>query len=323
MALSEDQKAMLRLLAQRGEQGYEDLSALLGIGPDEVYAKAQEAAAQLEAEGIPAPTIPPSPGGAAPEPVKAEEAPPPKEEPAESSPPEPEPAPSPAEPAAQKPAPTAAKPSATPSPRSGFELPSGKGARAAVAASALVVLAFVLILLLSGGDDSGDGSTTAQTTAADGSSNLPTAGKDVTKAILSPVDGGSGSGVAIFGRVKNSLVLQIAAEGLEPTSNGQSYTIWLSQSPRKMLPLAATKATQNGQIAASAEVPTELLGYLANETFTNIAITKTIDSRLQASLKAATAKKEVPAYTGAEVLRGPVTGPIVGAAKRQEEEGQP
>ena len=36
MALSDDQKAILRLLSQRGEQGYEDLSALMGISVEEV-----------------------------------------------------------------------------------------------------------------------------------------------------------------------------------------------------------------------------------------------------------------------------------------------
>ncbi|HEV2791860.1 MAG TPA: hypothetical protein VGV69_11230, partial [Solirubrobacterales bacterium] len=62
MALSDDQKAILRLLNQRGAQGYEDLSALMGIGVDEVHARARQAAAALEAEGIPAPAIPELPG---------------------------------------------------------------------------------------------------------------------------------------------------------------------------------------------------------------------------------------------------------------------
>ncbi|MGN6276734.1 MAG: hypothetical protein ACTHNP_12515, partial [Solirubrobacterales bacterium] len=63
MGLSDDQKAILRLLAQRGEAGYEDLSALMGISAQEVYARAKGAAVQLEAEGIPAPPIPEPAGG--------------------------------------------------------------------------------------------------------------------------------------------------------------------------------------------------------------------------------------------------------------------
>ena len=43
MALSDDQKAMLRLLAQR-EQGYEDIAALMGLSVDEVRAKVKDGA---------------------------------------------------------------------------------------------------------------------------------------------------------------------------------------------------------------------------------------------------------------------------------------
>src|SRR6201995_2016061 len=57
---------MLRLLAQ-GEQGYGDIAALMGLKEDEVRAKVVGALAQLEAEGKPAPEIPPPvPGGAKP-----------------------------------------------------------------------------------------------------------------------------------------------------------------------------------------------------------------------------------------------------------------
>ena len=62
-------------------------------------------------------------------------------------------------------------------------------------------------------------------------------------------------------------------------------------------------------------MPTEVLGYLANETFDQIASPAPTNAALQAALKKATQAKEAPAYTGTEVLRGTVTGPIVGAAK--------
>jgi len=140
--------------------------------------------------------------------------------------------------------------------------------------------------------------------------------KEVTKASLSAVDGGDAIGVAIFGRVKNSLALQVAAEGLEPAEKGESYTIWLAASPRKMLPLASTEVGEDGRIGAQVEVPTEVLAYLANETFHDIAITRTVESQLKTSLKQATKAKQAPAYTGDEVLRGEVTGPIVGAAAK-------
>lgn len=312
MALSEDQKAMLRLLAQRGEQGYEDLAALMGIGVDEVHAKATEAAAQLEAEGIPAPTIPPPPDGSAVErtPPPVAEPKPPSEEKAAGTQPTPEIArePSPApRPAPRPPSPRRPRPS----------LPSGSGARAAIAAGALVVVALAIILAIGGGDSgetTGGGSGTGST-AAEEAVSTDGGGREVTQAVLEPVDGGDATGLAVFGRVKNSLALQVEASGLEPTGKGESYTIWLYESPRKMLPLASTVVDQRGKIGSQVEVPTEVLGYLANEAFDQIDISRTSNATLKASLAKATREKKAPIYTGTDVLRGRITGPIIGAAR--------
>ena len=49
MALSDDQKAMLRLLAQR-EQGYDDLASLMGLSVDEVRTKVKEALEEIDKE---------------------------------------------------------------------------------------------------------------------------------------------------------------------------------------------------------------------------------------------------------------------------------
>jgi hypothetical protein len=299
VALSDDQKAILRLLSQRGEQGYEDLSALMGIGADEVYAKAMGAAAQLEAEGIPAPEIPRPPGGAgSPSVAKAPE--PPKVEP----PP--------------------ALPEGKPKPplRKEIKLLEGRGLWALLAGAAIVILFVVFVLFgAGGGDDGGGDSTTTSSASSEGTvAALEKAAengkREVTKASLTALDGGDATGVAIFGRVKNTLALQVAAEGLEPAEKGEGYTIWLAASPQKMLPLASTEVGEDGRIGAQVEVPTEVLAYLANETFRDIAVTRTDESQLKAALREATKAKEAPAYTGDEVLRGEVTGPIVGAAKK-------
>jgi hypothetical protein len=134
--------------------------------------------------------------------------------------------------------------------------------------------------------------------------------------VLNPVDGGEARGLAVFGRVKNSLGLQLAVEGLSPLPKCGGYTIWLAASPDKMLPLASTEVGKNGEIRAQVEVPVEILAYLANETFGQIAVTATDESQLKASLAQATKEKEAPQYTGTEVLRGAVSGPIVGIAKK-------
>jgi hypothetical protein len=317
LALSDDQKAILRLLAQRGAAGYEDLSALMGISAAEVHRRAKQAAAELEGEGIPAPAIPEPGGGAgSPSVAKDGEAPP-----GEPTPPAPAPKPKPALP----------KGKPKPPLKRELKLLEGRGLWAILAGVAIVVLFLIFIFVSGGDDDSGDSSASALTDRCKVTGKAPEpsgkniealavaavkTGKEVTRAVLNPVDGSEAKGLAVFGRVKNSLALQIAAEGLAPTECG--YTIWLAASPQKMLPLASTKVTKNGAINAQVEVPVEVLAYLANETFGQLAITRTDESQLKASLAAATKEKQAPEYTGTEVLRGNVRGPIVGAAKRIE-----
>jgi hypothetical protein len=337
VALSDDQKAILRLLAQRGAQGYDDLAALMGISVEEVHRRAEQAAADLEAEGIPAPAIPePVGAGDSPSGAKDGEAP-------EGESPAPE-------------APKAAVPSEKQKPKAEPVVPiphhehghgpkeiaheakllENRGLWAIIAGVAIVVL-FVVILFVTGGSDSGSDSTTTAATSSGDSCEVGTAPKpngklitalaaaavkspkEVTRAILNPVDGSEARGIAVFGRVKKNLALQVAAEGLPPSSNC-GYTIWIAANPKKMLPLASTEVRKDGRISAQVEVPVEVLAYLANETFGQIAITQTDESQLKASLAQATKKKAAPLYTGTEVLRGSVKGPIVGAAKRARNE---
>jgi len=319
MELSNDQKAILRLLAQRGAAGYEDLTALLGIDAAEVHERARAAAAQLEADGIPAPSIP-APGATKPAaPSEPPKAAPPSEAIAE---PTPEPAkPAPAPPLEPKP-PAAAKP-ATPSPppspkakTSGPKLsfPESGGARAALAAGVAIVVALVIVILVSGGGSDDSTSTAGTTTSAEGGS-IAAANPKLTQAVLSPVDGSDAKGLATFGRVKNSLALQLEAEGLEPTAKGESYTVWLYDTAKKRIPLASTTVGANGKIGAQVEVPTEVLAYLANETFDQIYLSRTDDVTLKAALAKATKEKKSPIYTGTDVLSGTISGPIIGAAK--------
>jgi hypothetical protein len=350
VALSDEQNAMLRLLAQ-GEQGYADIAALMGLSEEEVRAKVVGALAQLQAEGKPVPDVPsPLPGGA--KPAAEVAAPEPKPEPpAEAAEPEPAAAgeesairdavarkgdataPSePAQPSAPKPAaaPVSIHPSdRTPSGGRTITLPTGRNAwlvgGGILAAIAVIV---VVILLVSGGGGDG-GSSTASTEAAtttneEGKAETTAGGKPATEAVLKAVDGSEAKGFASFGRVKNKLALQVEATGLEPTAAGSSYAIWLAQSPRKMIPLASTgvKASGKGanEIAAQFEVPVEVLGYLASGTFDQIAITKVDNKRFETGVNVATKNKTTPKYFGAEVLRGTVAGPIVGLAVREEEE---
>jgi hypothetical protein len=197
-------------------------------------------------------------------------------------------------------------------------LPKSNGARAAIAAGVAVVVALIIIILIVSGGGGSGGTTTSASSEGAGAEETASASSNpkLTQAVLSPVDGGDAKGVATFGRVKNSLALQVEAEGLAPTTKGQSYTIWLYESPQKMLPLASTAVPASGKIGAQFEVPTEVLAYLANETFDQLYISLTDDATLKTALAKATKEKKAPTYTGTDVLSGTIAGPIIGAAKK-------
>jgi hypothetical protein len=211
VALSDDQKAMIRLLAQR-EQGYDDIGALMGIGVDEVRAKVkaaldgldgglsqdQKAILRMQAQreegygdigalmGIGVDEVrakvkdavagldqEPAVEAKAPEAVPA---PPPKPDP---EPPAPAPVPSPPKPSAKPSAPAKHGPpassSSVPKKKAAaprLKLPEDKGARRALAAGA-AVLVVIVVLLVTGvlGGGNDSGSGEATTTAAETTTN--------------------------------------------------------------------------------------------------------------------------------------------------------
>ncbi|HTT94121.1 MAG TPA: hypothetical protein VMF55_05575 [Solirubrobacterales bacterium] len=342
MALSDEQNAMLRLLAS-GEQGYGDIAALLGLSEDEVRAKVVGALAQLQAEGKPAPDIPPPiPGGAKP----AAEAAPPEPEPAspasDAEPGAPAPAsPEPAEPVRAEPtAPKSAAPAAAASPSppsSGSSGPSGgrtvtlpSGRRAwllgggIVAAIAAIVVVIILVSGGGGGNSAatGSGAGGSTTGAEDGATESAATGKEPTQAILKPVDGGTASGKATFGvgklKGKRQLILEIKAEGLSPTAKGESYAVSFAKSSSQVMPMAATRVKADGKIEAATYLPNQIAEYLAAEVFTQVYISRADTKRLTAAMTSSSKSGKSPSYTGEPVLRGTITGPIVGLAKREE-----
>jgi hypothetical protein len=340
---------MLRLLAQR-EQGYDDIAALMGLSVGEVRAKVVGALAQLEAEGEPRPDVPPpfpvageegAPGAKAPAPTPT---PVPNPKPAEPSGRNEESPPAKAKPSTPKPAPVPTA-SAGASPSGGSDgggrtvtIPSGRGLWPWIGGAVAIIAVVVIVILIAGGGGGDSSSTEAAATspapaekgeaesgdkggAAETASELANS-KEPTFATLEAVDGSNATGKVTFGRIKNKLALLVEASGLETTGANDAYTIWLAKSEKKMVPLASSPvaAKAKGRIAAQFEVPTEILVYLANGTFDQIYITHTQNEQLKAAIQEATKNSSTPAYIGETVLKGTVTGPIVGAALREEEQ---
>jgi hypothetical protein len=276
--LSDDQKAMLRVLAQR-EEGYEDMAALMGISVEELRRRVKEALAEVEEE---APSEPAAPA----------------EQPSASEPPAPAPAPEPTPPA---PAPTPATQSTPPMRgRLANKLPKDRGALIGLGAGLLALVAMAIVLAVSGGDSS---SSSSQPSTAAESANL-------TQAVLAPVDGGEASGQALFGRYKGNVLLQVTAQGLEPAPAGEAYTVWLYRSPKLALQIGAVPE-KDGKIAAQLQIPVQLLAYVASGAFDQVDVALTPIAAYRAALAKAKSEKKLPPHLGESILRGEITGPAI------------
>ncbi len=288
MPLTDDQKALLRLLAQR-EHGYEDIGALMGLSVDEVRARVREALAELDrmegesGERAPLPPPPPPP-------------PPPRmREAAPQTPPPPAP---PFRPAA----PSLPRARLTKDRRRLYELIGG------VVVVALIVLFATGTVNIGGGS----GSSTSSKGATPASGSGTTVGsKRLTQAVLRPVGGGNASGQALFGRLGKEVVLQVVARGLEPSPPGQSYTVWLYRSPKLVLRVGAAKVAKEGRLGVRFPLPAELLAYVAAGAFKQIHVSLTSDAAYRREVAQAKKEKSLPPFTGTDVLSGEITGPIV------------
>jgi hypothetical protein len=282
MGLSDDQRALLRLLAQR-EEGYEDIAALKGLSVEQVRAEVRQALAALQAADEPPPPPPPPPPAPVEEKPKAEP-PPLAAEPKQA-----------AKPAARKPRP------GVPVERRRFLLLAG----GAVAIVAVVLGAIAIFGGSSGSERSSVATDTAGTEIAAGEE-----GK-VTQAVLSSPDGGDAAGRAVFGRVgQEEIVLQVTAENLEPTAKGESYTVWLYRNPKLTLRVGSVPVGEEGRLGARFTIPAELLAYVASGAFNQIYISRTENAAYQREVAQAKRNKSLPRYTGDTVLSGEITGPI-------------
>lgn len=294
---------MLRLLAQR-EEGYDDMAALMGISVEEVRKRVKEALAEVEEPA--SSTEEPTPEPAAPS-VPPPEPTPPVEPPraAIEEPPAAAPAVSPPKPA----------PKAQPAKRTtqipSLKVPKDRGALIGLGAGALVVVILVIVLVV-GGDGGGSSST-----ATPGESNLAenasaaAENENLTQAVLSPADGGDAGGRAVFGQFKKKVLLQVTAEGLEPSEQGETYTIWLYRSPKIALQIGSVPVDDSGKLAAQFEIPVQLLTYVANGSFDQIDVARTSTAEYRAAFAKAKKESRVPPYVGESVLRGQITSPAI------------
>jgi hypothetical protein len=186
------------------------------------------------------------------------------------------------------------------------------------------VLILVIVLLATGalgGDDEDSGGSDAPPTTG----TTDEGGATLTRAVLLPPDGGeSPNGVAIFGRLRNTPVIQLTASGLEPPGEGQNYSVWLyGTTESEPVALRLTQVDQvddSGRILIRFPIPAQALGFVANQTFDEIILSLTDEATYRAEIEAArnADPQRLPRFTGTPVLRGDVVGPGAGGATAEE-----
>jgi hypothetical protein len=328
--LTDDQRAMLQLLLQQG-QSYEDIGSLLGLEVDQVRSRAREALTEIGGEDpdrdvsltdyllgqadpigradaarhlgsdpkardladrletqlrvlAPGADLPELPGDGA--------------------------APARAKPTAVEPKP-ASKPKAQ-APEAGeggggFRETIAKRRTQAIAGAAglaILIVVLVIVLVRGGGSDS---STT--TSSAGPSQQASNNSSGLTRAILSPQNGGDAQGVAVFARIRNQPVLTINVTNLKPSGSGEGYVIWLYRSPTQAYPLVRQSVSAKGQLRGAAPVPAQLIQALQQGLFDTIDVSLAKDSDVTAALQQARKSQKLPHYAGQSVARGPITGP--------------
>jgi hypothetical protein len=281
VGLTDDQRAMLRLLA-RNDESYEDIAALKGVGVEQVRAEVKEALAAAAAEQT----------ASAPEPARPEE---------------PAPSPPPPPPEAK---PKAPKPSKPPRRPLAAIPPERRRLLIATAAAIAVVGAVLIVIALIGGGSEGSGSAAEEPGTALAES-AGASSKKLTRAELKPVDGSSAKGLAVFGRLQKKIVMLVEAVGLEPSAAGHSYTVWLYKSPKLAVRVTSAKVGKSGGLRVPVQLTPEIFAAVLARVFDRINVSRTDDAAYEREVAQAKKQGKLPSYAGETVLSGEVTGPVL------------
>jgi hypothetical protein len=338
VALSEDQRAMLQLLLERG-QSYEDIAGLLGLSVDDVRGRARSALTEIGGEdpdrdvGLTDYLLGQAdPIGRADAARHLQSDPAARElaqklltqlrllAPGAELPTLPEAkTPKRAKPVAPATTSTAGAGGADGDGRSALSTRQRRLIAGLIGGGLLVVVVVLIVagVFSGGGGDESSSASTGGGTGTTAAKNAAT--KRLTRAVLEPVGGESGSGAAIFGRVRSGkndvAVVQLAMSGLQPTAKDEVYVIWLEGPGGKAFPLTRDRVTKSGQLRGLVPVQPQLLQALAAGAFDRVSVTRATQSTVLAELRKSGKGKQLPQLVGTEVLTGKIVGPGFKAAR--------
>ena len=336
MPLTADQRAMLELMLERG-QDYDDLAALLGLSEAEVRARARAALTEL--------------GGADPDrnvgltdymlgqadPIgRADAARHLKDDPEDNRlaadlaealrgiapgadlpklpavargrlrrrPPAAEPVPPPAaEPAAAaapRPEPAAAPSGPGPFP----SLTAGQSRMVAAIGGAAVIL-LVVVLAIAGVFGGGDDESSAGTSA---SATTTTPDQNIEEITLRPADGGDASGTATFGiATGDQPFVDLQIDKLEQSPQGKDYVLWLLFGNDLGYPLTPFQPNPDGTVSNRVPIPAAVTALAAKTQQVDVSLSEAgpLEKEIRKAAAPDTQSPVIP-YVGESILRGDV-----------------
>jgi hypothetical protein len=313
MPLTDDQRAMLQLILERG-QSYGDLAGVLGVGVDEVRSRARAALAELggtdpDAEvGLTDYLL----GQADPigradavrhlqaDPESAKLARELVEQLREVAP---EAAlPQLPEPRERRRKPAREKPAAVRRARADLSRRQQQVIVALAASAVLVIAAVLAIAGVFGGSGDSEGETGSASTVADTTNT----GEEVLARI--PLRGETGSGEVVIGNASaDQPFVDLSASGIEASPpRGQGYVLWFLLNSKLGYPFTVVRVSPNGTIDDRYPIPNAIAVEVATRSrFIDLAVSplRTLQREAQ---KAARAQRPVVPYTGDSVLRGSI-----------------
>jgi len=318
MPLQGDQRALLKLLCERG-QSYEDISGLLGVPADEVRERARAALAEIGGSDPDAGEVPltdflvgqADPIGRA-DAVRhlqadagslslaeriqaglALVAPDAKQ---------------PSLPEARGKRRRAALPeeSADPPPAPAVtagadDRTAGSRTRLIAGLALLAVVLVVAILAATGAFSDGDSDATGETTATSAQSSGET-----IPVSLRPVGGSGVGGTATFSIVDDQqLSVDMQVQGLDPgLKSGESYVVWMMVADTKGYPIDRIQADEDGGFSGRLSVPSSIALTVGSQA-TSVRISSTSEAAIDAGIREAV-KQKIPilSFTGTELASG-------------------
>jgi hypothetical protein len=163
-------------------------------------------------------------------------------------------------------------------------------------AALLIVVAVLAVAgVFSGGDGDGAGETTTPTSTD----------PDLTIVELGPLQVTSqATGQATISQAGDQPFVQVNVSGLEPTSRGETYIVWLYASDQLAFPLGFFPIDQSGDFSGPAPIPAGIAP--AVRQFGCVDVSRVAGQEVQRELARAIRRQRLPRYSGETVLRGEI-----------------